>query len=74
MSHPTPKKGLRFYHSRVLDGMKFDGKSPQLFEVTRVARGTAYYRAVYDLGSRETKGAVACCPVEQFQKWVRSVA
>ncbi len=69
-----PKKGMRFHHSRVLDTAKWDGKSPQLFEVTKVASGTAYYRAVYDLGTRETKGAPACCPVEQFGRWCGSVA
>ncbi len=67
-------KGMRFYHSRVLDTQKFDGKSPQLFQVTKVAGGTAYFRAVYDLGTRETLGAAACCPVEQFHRWVKSFA
>lgn len=33
-----PKKGFRFYHSRILDTQKFDGKSPQLCEVTKIAQ------------------------------------
>lgn len=70
----TPVKGLRFYHSRVLDTVKWDGKSPQLFVVTRIARGTVYYRAVYDLGTRETLGSPACCPVEDFPRWCARAA
>lgn len=70
-----PTKGMRFYHSRVLDSMKFDGKSPQLYQVTKVAAGMAYYRAVYDYGERVALGgAVDCCPVEQFPRWCGSIA
>lgn len=68
-----PIKGMRFYHSRVLDTVKFDGHSPQLYEVTRVAAGTAYYRPVYDMGDREHFGKPDCCPVEQFSRWVKSL-
>lgn len=64
-----PTKGFRFYHSRVLDSQKFDGKSPQLFVVTKIAQGCVYYRPVYDLGERETFGAPGFCPVEQFPRW-----
>jgi hypothetical protein len=70
----TPTKGFRFYHTRVLDIQKFDGKSPQLFEVTKIARGIVYYRAVYDLDGRETKGAPACCPCEDFRRYVKEAA
>ena len=73
MMTTVPKKGLRFYHSRVLDTQKWDGHSPQLFEVTRVVRGTAYYRPVYDYGDREGLGAQISCPVEHFSRWCGSV-
>lgn len=69
----SPKKGMRFYHSRVLDTQKFDGKTPQLFVVTKISQGTAYYRPVYDLGSGEFFGSPGCCPVEQFSRWVKSL-
>src|SRR5215467_13944251 len=69
----TPKKGMRFYHSRVLDSIKFDGKSPQLYQVTRVAAGMAYYRPVYDYESREELGKADCCPTDQFHRWCKSV-
>jgi hypothetical protein len=69
----TPTKGMRFYHSRVFDTQRFDGKSPQLYQVTRVAAGTAYYRPVYDYGTREELGKPDCCPTEQFGRWVGSV-
>ena len=65
----TPHKGFRFYHSRVLDTQKFDGKSPQLYQVTKIAAGTVYYRPVIDYGTRETLGSPDCCPVEQFPRW-----
>lgn len=62
-------KGFRFYHSRVLDSAKFDGKSPQLFEVTKISLGTVYYRPVYDMGERETLGSPGCCEVENFPRY-----
>lgn len=74
LSGVGPTKGMRFYHSRVLDTEKFDGKTPQLFVVTKIARGTAYYRPVYNLGERETFGSPGCCPVEEFSRWVSSIA
>ena len=48
MTHPV--KGLRFYHARVLDAQKFDGKTPQLYQVTRVTQSWTYYAPVYDRG------------------------
>jgi len=74
MRNATPTKGLRFYHTRVLDSMKFDGKSPQLYQVTRVASGMAYYRPVYDYGEREELGSADCCPIEQFERWCGRIA
>lgn len=64
-----PTKGFRFYHSRVLDTIKFDGKSPQLFVVTKVACGRVYYRPVYDYGDHEGFGAPGVCNVSDFGKW-----
>lgn len=62
----TPTKGLRFIHSRVLDA----ANRPQQFEVTRVARGTVYYRAVE---GAELVGAPQCCDVEDFPRWCTGV-
>lgn len=54
-------KGFRFHHSRVIEA---DG-SPMLYEVTKIARGTVYYRPVDGGGSE-------CCPVEDFARIVKS--
>ncbi len=70
----TPKKGLRFYHARFIDTEKFDGKSPQLMVVTRVARGTVYYRPVYNHGNRETFGSPWFCATEKFSSHVKSAS
>ena len=69
------KKGLRFYHARVLDSMKWDGRSPQLYEVTKVAKGMAYYRAVANYGEREALvGNPECCPEQSFYLYVKYLA
>lgn len=68
-----PKRGLRFFHARVLDTMKFDGKSPQLYEVTKVSRGTVYYRAVIKYDDREELSRPDCCSIEQFPKYCKSL-
>lgn len=68
-----PHKGTRFLHSRVLDSIKFDGVSPQLFVVTKISSGTVYYRPVYDYGTHKTLGAPGCCPAEQFNKWCKEI-
>lgn len=68
-----PIKGMRFLHSRVLDTVKFDGKTPQLYEVTRVATGMAYYRPIYYYGDRMGYGAADCCPVNQFGRWCKEI-
>lgn len=56
-------KGLRFLHSRVL---RDDYKTPMEFVVTKVAKGTVYYRPV-------DGGAPNCCPVEEFSKWCKEI-
>lgn len=56
--------GHRFYHARVLAE---DG-GPQLYEVSRIARGTVYYRPVYEDGP----GKPDCCPIEEFPRWSRA--
>lgn len=65
-----PKKGFRFYHKRVLSTEAFDGKTPQLFEVTRVAQGVVYYRPVYVYRNgdqtREQLGSPDYMPREKF--------
>jgi hypothetical protein len=53
-----PAKGLRFYHSRVLD----EQNAPQMYVVTKIARDTVYYRPI-------TGGSPDCCPIEQFPRW-----
>lgn len=62
----TPTKGLRFYHSRVLGA----DNAPQLYEVSRIARGTVYYRPV----SNEGLGKPDCCPINQFDRWCKETA
>lgn len=59
MSAINIKRGLRFVHKRILDEPR-TGKAECI--VTRVARGTVYYK----VGGR---GASGCFPVEEFPKW-----
>lgn len=66
----VPKYGLRFLHRRVLD----EHGRPQLYEVTRVALGTVYYRPLdVDSEGWSQHGGVECCEVENFDK-VASIA
>lgn len=59
-----PKIGKRFYHARVLDPAD---RTPQLYQVTRVAGGRVYYRAIYEAGTAgEHLGTCECCPLESF--------
>ncbi len=74
MNAITPQVGMRFYHSRILDAMKFDGKTTQLHQVTRIAQGQVYYRPVYNYGDREALGTGGYCPIDQFGKWCKRVA
>lgn len=70
----APRKGLRFYHWRVLDTEKWDGKSPQLYEVTAIRNGCVYYRPVYAAGRPEERlGNPDRCIIEQFSKWAKQV-
>jgi len=63
------KKGQRFYHARVLDTQKFDGNSPQMYQVTRIAQGQVYYRAVIDADlPSERLGSPECCLIESWPK------
>ena len=78
MSTPTPlppivvpKAGRYFHHARMVDPR--DGGAPQPFVVTKVARGIAYFRAVYTdpVTGRETRGPLYCCPVARFGHYVK---
>jgi hypothetical protein len=60
----TPKLGMRFKHSRVLDS----DKKPALYQVTRIANGLIYYRNIIDPGNRTALGTPACCHLEEFDK------
>jgi hypothetical protein len=62
--------GLRFNHARVLDTAKFDGKTPQLYEVTKIARGTIWYAPIYDAGiaGSERRGKSEHCQLDYFYK------
>jgi hypothetical protein len=62
----TPSKGLRFLHARVLG----EDDSPQLYEVSRIARGTVYYRPVYADGL----GKPDCCLSDDFERYCKEVA
>lgn len=68
-------KGAKFYHKRILDVQKFDGKSPQLCVVTKIAQGVIYYRCDYgqhDDGTPWT-GTGGYFPIEQLDRWVGEV-
>lgn len=68
----NPTKGFRFLHSRVIDP-DLEGKQPQLFEVTKVASGMAFYRPVYR-GRKEGAewlGSLQYCPISEFSKWCK---
>lgn len=58
----VPVKGLKFFHARVLD----EKYQPMQYVVTRIARGTVYYRPV-DGGGPE------CCDVDYFPRVVKEV-
>jgi hypothetical protein len=69
-----PKVGLRFNHARLLSTEKFDGHTPQICQVTRIAAGHVFYRPVYDIGeSGERFGFAQCCPVLEFGRWAREI-
>lgn len=65
-----PVKGLRFLHTRVLDTAKFDGKTKQLYQVTRVAQGQVYFAPVYDAGiaGSERLGKSGRCSIDYFPR------
>ncbi len=65
-----PRKGMRFFHARVLDTAKFDGKTPQLYQVTRVAQGQVYFAPVYDAGiaGSERLGKSERCRIDYFPR------
>ena len=70
------RKGLRFIHAKVMDAMRMDEspKPHQEYEVTKVANGMVYYRAVYDYGTRVALGsAVECTTLDDFSRVVLSV-
>lgn len=63
----APQIGFRFKHSRVVNWD--DMKTPATYQVTRIARGTVYYRPVYDEGlPSERLGTVEQCSLEYFPK------
>jgi hypothetical protein len=59
----SPTKGLRFHHARALD----ENNQPMVYVVTKIARGTVYYRPV-DGGSPD------CCDEQDFNRYCRSAA
>jgi hypothetical protein len=68
-------KGLRFYHARVLSTERFDGKTPQLYEVTRVTNSWVYFAPVYDRGtSGERLGKSDKCQPEHFSNLIHPTA
>lgn len=57
-----PKLGLVFEHTRWLE----EDRTPARFRVTRIAKGTVYYR--------DMDGAfLTHCPVEDFGKYARPI-
>lgn len=58
-----PVVGMRFLHSRVLEP---DGKTNQLFKITRIAQGIVYYRPVYSSGKI---GKPNCCEIADFSNY-----
>lgn len=68
------KKGLKFFHARVLDTQKFDGYTPALYEVTRIAQGVVYYRPVFDVCLPSQRlGRPEYDTIEHFPKIVKSL-
>lgn len=61
----TPTKGMRFLHAFFIT----ETREPMPHVVTRIARGTVYYRAEYPDGSL---GGAYCCPIEKFGKYVKA--
>lgn len=67
-----PKRGLRFWHSRVL--AVCSNRLPQLYQVTRVTRVMVYFAPVYDYGAEcEELGKSDCCSVEYFPNVVKEL-
>lgn len=67
-----PKSGFRFTHARVLSTEKFDGKTLQRYQVTKVAGGTIWFAPVYDEGieGSERLGKSDKCACDYFYKIV----
>lgn len=63
----VPVRGLYFYHARILSG-DYDGVTPQLCKVTKVARDGVYYRTVHVHGEREELGGGEYATLERFAK------
>jgi hypothetical protein len=63
----APTVGLKFLHARFITATR----EPQPHVVTRIARGTVYYRAVDSDGSL---GSPYCCPVEKFAQYVKAAS
>jgi hypothetical protein len=66
----TPKTGMRFVHRRLLDTMKFDGKTHQVCQVTAIRNGSVYYRPVIDYGTREILGSAGKIDIGDFYRIV----
>ena len=56
MSVVKIKKGIRFNHKHFLCTKAYDGKTPQLMEITLVTKNTVYYRVVRNYLGREDLG------------------
>lgn len=65
-------KGKRFYHKHWLDTAKWDGKTAQVFEVTRATKYQIYYRPVYTYSdgysTRQELGKGFCSTPEYFER------
>jgi hypothetical protein len=69
------KRGTRFLHARILDASKMPEKVPQVCVVTRVARGTVYYRPDYGLldDGSPWLGSPGSFPVGNTDRWVSEI-
>lgn len=57
-----PRKGQRFRHAI---WRTEDGSAPLVCEITKISKGTIYYRPVYEDGL----GMAICCELDEFSRY-----
>lgn len=69
-----PRVGETYLHRRMLDPASLPNRVPLRVRITKVSRGTVYYRPDYGLHDDGTPwlGAPSCCPLEDVGRWLEA--